>query len=153
MDVQTGEILTRFDLSENDAVPSTYPIAVVASKDGKRGFVALWNASEVVELDLAAGKVGRRLPLLKPEGATAPGSHPTALVMAPDGQTLYVALGNRDAVAAIDLIDGTYKLKGVLRYPPPGTELLRRAAGGVGAERRRIAAVCRGHGRGCGRCP
>ncbi len=120
MNLSSGEIVTRFDLSENDAVPSTYPIAVTASKDGKRAFVALWNASEVAELDLATGKVGRKLPLLKPEDAIAPGSHPTALALAPDGQTLYAALGNRDAVAAIDLSDGGYRLKGYFDARLPG---------------------------------
>ena len=52
--------------SESDAVPSTYPVALAASKDGTRAYVALWNASEVVELDLAKGTVGRKLALLKP---------------------------------------------------------------------------------------
>ena len=52
----TGAIEKRFDLSENDAVPSTYPIALAVSKDGARAFVALWNASEIVELDLAHRK-------------------------------------------------------------------------------------------------
>ena len=57
IDVASGAILTRFDLSENDAVPSTYPLAVAVSRDGMRGYVALWNASEIVELDLARGVV------------------------------------------------------------------------------------------------
>ena len=53
LDAATGAIEKRFDLSESDAVPSTYPIALAVSKDGARAFVALWNASEIVELDLA----------------------------------------------------------------------------------------------------
>ena len=52
IDPATGKIEHRFDLSESDAVPSTYPIALQLSKDGRRAFVALWNASEIVELDL-----------------------------------------------------------------------------------------------------
>ena len=66
MDAATGKVVKRFDLSENDAVPSTYPVALAVSKDGTRAFVALWNASEVVELDLKKGTVGRKLALLKP---------------------------------------------------------------------------------------
>ena len=120
MDVRSGQIVTRFDLSENDAVPSTYPISVAVSADGKRGFVALWNASEVVELDLVKGTVGRKLPLLKPNDAISPGSHPTALAMAPDGQTMYVALSNRDAVAAVDLSGDGFKLKGYFDTRLPG---------------------------------
>jgi len=106
MDAGTGEIVTRFDLSESDAVPGTYPVSVAVSRDGARGFVALWNASELVELDLVGGKIGRRLPLLKPTGETMAGTHPCALAMSPDGRTMYVALSNRDAVAAVDISAG-----------------------------------------------
>jgi DNA-binding beta-propeller fold protein YncE len=120
MDASTGEVLTRFDVSENDAVPSTYPGAVVVSKDGTKGYVALWNASEVVELDLVKGPVGRKLAMLKGLNATAAGSHPSAVLLAPDGQTLYVALANRDAVAAIDLAGGAFALKGYFDARLPG---------------------------------
>ena len=102
----TDKVEKRFDLSESDAVPGTYPVAVAVSKDGTRGFVALWNASEVVELDLVNGKVGRRLALLKPSDPVKPGTHPCAMVISPDGKTLYVALANRDAVAAVDIGGG-----------------------------------------------
>jgi DNA-binding beta-propeller fold protein YncE len=106
MNAVTGQIAKRFDLSESDAVPGTYPAAVAVSKDGTRGFVALWNASEVVELDLVNGTVGRKLALLKPSDPVKPGTHPCAMEVSPDGNTLYVALANRDAVAAIDISGG-----------------------------------------------
>jgi len=112
MDAATGKIETRFDLSENDAVPSTYPVALAVSKDETRAFVALWNASEVVELDLKKGTVGRKLALLKPESAIAPGTHPCALELSPDGKTMYVALANRDAVAAVNIGAGQFSVKG-----------------------------------------
>ena len=83
--------------------PPPIPIALAVSKDGKRAFVALWNASEIVELDLANGTVGRKLALLKPSSAVAPGTHPCAFALSPDGKTLYVALANRDAVAAVNV--------------------------------------------------
>ena len=120
MDAATGAVTTRFDLSENVVVPSTYPIALAVSKDSTRGYVALWNASEVVELDLVKGTVGRKLPLLKNDDPVRPGSHPDALAMSPDGKTLYVALGNRDAVAAVDLDGGGFKLKGYYDTRLPG---------------------------------
>jgi DNA-binding beta-propeller fold protein YncE len=101
LDAQTGEVERTFDVSESDAVPSTYPIAVAVTKDGKRAFVALWNASEVVELDLAKGTVERRVALLKPKSAIAPGTHPCALLLDEHAGVLYVALSNRDAVAAV----------------------------------------------------
>jgi DNA-binding beta-propeller fold protein YncE len=103
LDAASGKIETRFDLAENDAVPSTYPIALALSKNGARAYVALWNASEIVELDLAKGTVGRKLALLKPSSPMAPGSHPCAFELSPDGRTLYVALANSDAVAAVNL--------------------------------------------------
>jgi DNA-binding beta-propeller fold protein YncE len=122
IDATTGKVETRFDLSESDAVPGTYPIAVAVSKDRTRGFVALWNASEVVELDLRRGTVGRKLVLLKPTDPVAPGTHPCALEISPDGRTLYVALANRDAVAAVD-ISGTKPMTaegGVSRFAVKG---------------------------------
>lgn len=112
MDAGTGAILHRFDLSESDAVPGTYPVAIAVSRDGSRAFVALWNASEVVELDLADNTIVRRLPLLRPDDPIAPGSHPCALVISPDGRTLYVALSNRDAVAAVNIANGSFSLRG-----------------------------------------
>ncbi|MDE3105017.1 MAG: beta-propeller fold lactonase family protein [Acidobacteriota bacterium] len=120
LDVASGHIDARFDLTEHDAVPSAYPIDVAVTHDGRRAFVALWNASEVAELDLAAGKVLRRLPLLKPRSPMAPGSHPCALALSADEHTLYVALSNRDAVAAVRLRDGAFALQGYLDTRLPG---------------------------------
>jgi DNA-binding beta-propeller fold protein YncE len=116
----SGVIEKRFDLSESDAVPSTFPIALAVSKDGERAFVALWNTSEIVELDLAKGTVGRKLALLKPAGDVAPGTHPCALEFSPDGKTLYVALANRDAVAAVNVNAGEFAVKGYFDTRLPG---------------------------------
>jgi YVTN family beta-propeller protein len=112
LDTATGAIEKRFDLSESDAVPSTYPIALAVAKDGVRAFVALWNSSEIVELDLVKGVVTRKLALLKPSSPTAPGTHPCAFEFSPDGKTLYVALSNRDAVAAVNVGAGQFSVKG-----------------------------------------
>jgi DNA-binding beta-propeller fold protein YncE len=120
LDSASGAILHRFDLSENDAVPSTYPIALQVSKDHTRAFVALWNASEIVELDLKAGSVGRKLALLKPADPVKPGTHPCAFELSPDGRTLYVALSNRDAVAAVDVAQGRFNVKGYFDTRLPG---------------------------------
>jgi len=120
IDPATGSILHRFDLSETDAVPSTYPIALFVSKDRTRAFVALWNSSEIVELNLKTNTVGRKLALLKPASPIAPGTHPCgyfdtrlpgqsyfgaepeALAMSPDGRRLYVANSATDAIAVLD---------------------------------------------------
>jgi DNA-binding beta-propeller fold protein YncE len=120
IDPASGAVEHRFDLSESDAVPSTYPGALVLSRDGHRAFVALWNASEIVELDLAKKKVGRKLALLKPSDPVRPGTHPCAFALAPDGKTLYVALANRDAVAAVNVGRRDFSIKGYFDTRLPG---------------------------------
>ncbi len=112
MEVPTGKVIHRFDLSSGVAVPSAYPYAVVATADGKRGFCSLWNSSAVVELNLESGEIMRRIPLLAPSIKTVSGSHPTALLLSPDERHLYVTLANRDLVAVVDT--GSGKLTGVL---------------------------------------
>lgn len=120
MDAAQGTVLHRFDLAENDAVPSTYPIALAVARDGRHAYVALWNASEIVELDLAHNTVGRKLTLLKPQSPVKPGTHPCAFALSPDGKTLYVALSNRDAVAAVDLSNGRFATRGFFDARLPG---------------------------------
>ena len=120
LDVATGTIEKRFDLSESDAVPATFPIAAAVTRDEKRAFVALWNASEIVELDLARGTVARKLTLLKPSSPVAPGTHPCDFAFSPDQKTLYVALSNRDAVAAVNVGAGEFSVKGYFDTRLPG---------------------------------
>ncbi len=120
LDATTGAVEKRFDLSQSNAVPGTYPVAAAVTRDGRRAFVALWNASEIVELDLARGVVAHRLALLKPSSAIAPGTHPCAFAFSPDGKTLYVALANRDAVAAVNLAAGQFAVKGYFDTRLPG---------------------------------
>ena len=120
VDPTSGAVEKHFDLSESNAVPSTYPIALAVTKDGTRAFVALWNASEIVELDFAKGSIGRKLALLKPSSPTAPGTHPCAFELSPDGKVLYVALANRDAVAAVNVGAGKFTVKGYFDTRLPG---------------------------------
>jgi hypothetical protein len=104
LDVASGKVLERFDLSTSDLVPSSFPYTCVVKRDGRRAWCSLWNASRVAELDLSGGKVVQfiSLPLLKPpEDPLAPGSHPTALLLSPDERALFIALSNFDAVAIV----------------------------------------------------
>jgi DNA-binding beta-propeller fold protein YncE len=101
LDATSGKLETRFDLSVGPTIPTTYPVAVVASRDGRRAWVALWNGSAVASLDLTSGKVLQQLPLLPPRRDTSPSSHPIAMALSPDEKMLYVALANRDGVAAV----------------------------------------------------
>jgi DNA-binding beta-propeller fold protein YncE len=100
LDPATGKVLQTFDLSTSDLIPSSYPYTCVATKDARRAWCSLWNASQVAELDLTSGKVVRRTKFQQPPDPLAPGSHPTALLLSPDENTLYVALSNADLVVA-----------------------------------------------------
>ena len=107
LDTATGSTIARFDLSRSKSVPAAYPITVTATRDGTRGFVALWNDSAVAELDLTHpgldGRVLGRMTLLGPKVPTAAGSHPASLALSPDERHLYVALANRDMAAELTL--------------------------------------------------
>ena len=106
LDPADGSVLRTFDLSTHRIVPSSFPYTVVASKDGRRAWCSLWNRSRVAELDLEKGGVTRWISLLEPQDPLAPGSHPTALLLSPDGKQLYVALSNADRVAAVSTETG-----------------------------------------------
>ena len=97
-----GKIIHRFNLSTFKRIPASLPYTTVISNDGKRGFVSLWNASTVAELDLTRGKVVRMIELGKPSAPLAGGSHPTALLLNHDNSVLFVALTNRDQIVALD---------------------------------------------------
>ena len=120
VDAASGAVVRRFDLAENAVVPSTYPIAIVVTADHLRAFVALWNGSSVVELDLKSGTVKAKLPLMPGARPTDPSSHPAALVFSPDEKRLYVALANRDAVAVINLHGAHMTLGGTYDTRLPG---------------------------------
>ncbi len=123
MDTGSGNVLHRFDLAASRTVPSTYPIVVTAARDGRRAWVALWNGSAVAELDLRSGRVVQTLPLMPPAKPTEPSSHATALLLNADDSRLYVALANRDAVAAVDLRGERMKLAGTWDTRLPGQTL------------------------------
>jgi Lactonase, 7-bladed beta-propeller len=117
LDAATGKILETLDLSTSDLVPSSYPYTCVATKDGKRAWCSLWNASQVVELDLTSGKVARSIKLQVPGDPTSPGLHPTAMALSPDEKTLYVAQSNSDSVAAVDTAEARPKVSYSTRTP------------------------------------
>ena len=107
LDIATGKVLQRFDLSTSDLVPSSFPYTCVAARDARRAWCSLWNASRVAELDLTSGKVARWIMLKQPEDPLAPGSHPTAMLLSPDQLFLFVAMSNSDEIAEIFTEDGT----------------------------------------------
>ena len=106
LDSKSGHVLKQFDLSTHEMIPSSFPYTVVASRDGRRAWCSLWNASRVAELDLEKGTVARWIPLLEPKNPISPGSHPTAMLLSPDEKLLYVALSNADRVAVVSTQSG-----------------------------------------------
>ena len=106
LDPATGKVLQTFDLTTSDLVPSSFPYTCVATRDARRAWCSLWNASQVAELDLTGGKVLRWIKLKQPEDPLAPGSHPTAMRLTSDEKTVYVALSNSDLVAAVATVSG-----------------------------------------------
>jgi DNA-binding beta-propeller fold protein YncE len=118
LDPATAKILETFDLSTSALVPSAFPYTVVATRDGRRAWCSLWNASQVAELDLTSGKVARWITLKRPEDPLAPGSHPTAMLLSPNEKMLFVALSNADSVAIVDAASGA--VHGLLANRTPG---------------------------------
>ena len=106
LDPASGKVLQSFDLSTNELVPSSFPYTCVATRDGRRAWCSLWNASQVAELDLTSGKVARWIKLRQPDDPLAPGSHPTAMLLSTDEKVLFVALSNIDQVAAVSTETG-----------------------------------------------
>jgi len=124
LDPASGKILQTFDLSTGDLIPSAYPYTVVATRDGRRAWCSLWNASQLAELDLTSGKVVRWIKLKQPNDPLAPGSHPTAMLLSPSEKTLYVALSNIDQIAEINTETGTpfgYRTISLPEQKAPGT--------------------------------
>jgi len=107
LDAPTGLIFRWFDLSRSRFIPSTFPYTVIANRAGTKAWCSLWNSSAIAELDLGTGKVTRFIELASSGGPTAPGSHPTTMLLSPDEGILYVALSNTDGVAAVDLKNGS----------------------------------------------
>jgi hypothetical protein len=106
LNTSDGRVIHRFDLSFFKRIPGSLPYTTVMTSDGKRGFVSLWNASTVAELNLLSGRVLRMIPLLKPASPLAGGSHPTALLLNRDNSRLFVALTDRDEIAVLDTRTG-----------------------------------------------
>jgi DNA-binding beta-propeller fold protein YncE len=107
LDTTSGKIVQSFDLSRSRYIPEAYPYTVVANKAGTKAWVSLWNSSSVAELNLETGKIARWIDVSrKQDDPNAPSAHPTAMLLSPNEETLYVALANADVVEAVDLPSG-----------------------------------------------
>jgi len=92
-----------------------HPSAVLLSRDSAVLYVANSLSDTVSVIDTVANRVLDTI-LLRPDMARdLPGTSPTAMALSDDGDTLYVALGDMNAVAVIDTTDMQ-----VLGYVPVG---------------------------------
>jgi DNA-binding beta-propeller fold protein YncE len=103
LDTSSLRILQSFDLSRGRYIPAEYPYTVIANKAGTKAWVSLWNSASVAELNLETGQVSHWIDLRKSADPILPSSHPTAMLLSPNEETLYVALANADVVVAVDL--------------------------------------------------
>ena len=116
-DAASGKIEKSFDLSESDTVP--VHLSHCAGCDQRTGSAPSSRCGMLRRSRSSIwmrGTVGRKLALLKPSSDIAPGTHPCAFALSPDGNTLYVALANRDAVAAVDVRAKRFAVRGLFRY-------------------------------------
>ncbi|HEY1958459.1 MAG TPA: hypothetical protein VGH28_22735 [Polyangiaceae bacterium] len=82
------------------------PVRVLASRDGKRLFVANANTDDVAIVDREHMTIESRIPVGGPRGTLAAslrGASPNALALSPDEKTLYVTLGGANAIAVVSL--------------------------------------------------
>ena len=75
----------------------SYPYAVLASADESRLYVSLWGKSAVAVVNLKTDQVES---LWKTE------SHPTEMALSPQGDLLYVACANSNAVTVLETAGG-----------------------------------------------
>jgi len=85
-----------------------HPTAMVWDEPRHRLFVANANSDSISLIDTATERVASTIPLT-PFGLALKGVSPTALAVAPDGGTLYVALGGLNAVAVVTVPGGTIR--------------------------------------------
>jgi len=142
LDASTGKILQAFDLSTSDLVPSSYPYTCVATKDGRRAWCSLWNASKVVEFHLETTWVPRRsITIYQPKDPLGPGSHPTAMLLSPDEGTLYVALSNSDIVYGLRTADFALETRIKVGLPSQGKNGAVLTALAISSDGRRLFAA------------
>ncbi len=82
------------------------PVRVIASRDGKRLFVANANTDDVAVIDREHFSIEGRIRVGAPAGTLAAslrGASPNGLALSRDETTLYVTLGGANAVAVVSL--------------------------------------------------
>jgi YVTN family beta-propeller protein len=96
-----------------------HPVAVQLSKDGRRLFVANTNDDSVSVVDVTGRPKVVATQSVRPVEGAPVGAHPDALVLSPDGKTLFVALAGANAVEVLDGRTGA-RVAGHPMYIPTG---------------------------------
>jgi YVTN family beta-propeller protein len=99
------------------------PTRVIATKDGKRLFVANANSDTVSVIDRESFLVREEIRVAGPLGSMAlshRGSSPNALRLSPNDKTLYVSLGGADAIAIVSLASETSGVSQTMGLVPTG---------------------------------
>jgi YVTN family beta-propeller protein len=114
-----GQLVSAVDLKTGHVIRSVplpaEPYTCVLSADGRTLFISLWGGAKVLLFDAWS---------LEPVGEIAVGEHPNAMALTRDGQRLFVACANTNAVWVVDVAkrQATEQIK-VSIYPdaPPGS--------------------------------
>ena len=121
----TGTI-ARIDLASRTLTHTVQvglqPTALAWDEPRQRLYVANSNSDTISIVDTTT-QVAVATVAIEPFGLTLPGVAPTALAIAPDGATVYAALGGFNAVAVIDV--AASRVRGFIPtgwYRPPRTE-------------------------------
>jgi YVTN family beta-propeller protein len=114
-----GEALTQLDLKSGLVMRTVElgaePYTCLVSADGKTVYVSLWGGAKVLLFDAAS---------LDKIGEVTVGEHPNAMAFSKDGQRLFVACANTNAVWVIDLASRSAKEQiAIALFPdvPPGS--------------------------------
>ncbi len=109
--------VSRIDLVkgvvDRDVTVGRHPTAIVWDERGGRIFVADGNSDSISVIDSRAGTLAGHF-AVAPFRERQAGLAPTALALAPDARTLYVALGGANAVAAYDVSTPRARLLGLI---------------------------------------
>jgi YVTN family beta-propeller protein len=109
-----------------DAKTPLYPAGLAISSDGKTLYAALNLGNTLAAIDLSSPAATPAVKTLKfgdPAGAAGIGTLPYQLLLAPDGQTLYVSHWNARAVSAVSTADLSVKAKITVGDHPSGLAL------------------------------
>ena len=92
-----------------------HPDSLLLSADGSKLYVAYGHADAVAVVNTASNTIANTIPLRLAGATTIPGTTPTGLGLSLDGGTLYVTLGDANAVGVVNLAAGR-----VTGYIPTG---------------------------------